>query len=136
MKYISHSNTSCYSYPINLTSQTKSAFGKNYFCQLILLFSLFLLLFMGPVALFDTIYGSHYTISTNFYLYLQYFQQKVFNFSKKRGSQIDLKIAFFFWVAFMDYFILFFLKNLTQNHVALCFGYRKVNDNFAHNSAY
>ena len=29
---------------------------------------------MGPIALFDTIYGSYYTISTNFYLYLQYFQ--------------------------------------------------------------
>ena len=70
MKYISHSNTSCYSYPINLTSQTKIAF------------------------------------------------------------------FFFFWVAFMDYFILFFLKNLAQNHAALCFGYRKVNDNFAHNRAY
>ena len=93
---------------------------------------------MGPVALFDTIYESHYTISTNFYLYLQYFQQKVFNFSKIRRSQIDLKIAFFFLGGFygLFYFILFFLKNLTQNHVALCFGYRKVNDNFAHNSAY
>ena len=30
--------------------------------------------FMGPTILFDTIYGSHCTISTNFYLYLQYFQ--------------------------------------------------------------
>ena len=33
-------------------------------CQLILLFSLFLLLFMGPTALFDTIYGFHCIIST------------------------------------------------------------------------
>ena len=47
-----------------------------------LLFSLFLLLFMGSTELFGTIHGSHCTISTNFYLYLQYFQQKVFNFSK------------------------------------------------------
>ena len=37
---------------------------------------------MGLTALFGTIHGSHYTISANFYLYLQYFQQKVFNFSK------------------------------------------------------
>ena len=50
--------------------------------QLILLFSLFLLLFMDPTALFDTIYGFHCTISTNFYLYLRYFQQKVFSSSK------------------------------------------------------
>ena len=44
--------------------------------------ALFLLLFMDPNAFFDTIYGSHGTISANFYLYLQYFQQKVFSFSK------------------------------------------------------
>ena len=31
------------------------------------------------------IYESHYTISANFYLNLQYFQQKVFNFSKISG---------------------------------------------------
>ena len=33
-------------------------------------FNLFLLLFMGFIALFDTIYGCHYIISTNLYLYL------------------------------------------------------------------
>ena len=38
---------------------------------------------------FDTIYESHYTILTNFYLYLQYFQQKIFSFSKIDGSQTD-----------------------------------------------
>ena len=38
--------------------------------QLILLFNLFLLLFMRLTALFDTIYGSHYTISISFYIYL------------------------------------------------------------------
>ena len=36
----------------------KCMFGKNYFCQFILLFSLFLLLFMDPTALFGTIHGS------------------------------------------------------------------------------
>ena len=58
--------------------------GSRLKSQLILLFNLFLLLFMGPTTLFDTIYESHYTISTNFYLYLQYF-----SFSKINGSQIN-----------------------------------------------
>ena len=42
--------------------------------KIISLISLFLLLFMGPTVLFGTIHKHHYTISTNFYLYLQYFQ--------------------------------------------------------------
>ena len=46
---------------------------------------------MGLTALFDTIHGSHYTISANFYLYLQYFQQKIFNFSKVSGFQTNPK---------------------------------------------
>ena len=29
---------------------------------------------MGSTTLFDTIYEFHYTISINFYFYLQYFQ--------------------------------------------------------------
>ena len=49
----------------------------------------FFLLFMGPITFFGTIYRFHCTISTNFYLYLQYFQQKVFSFSKISGFQID-----------------------------------------------
>ena len=64
-------------------------FGFKLKNLLILLFSLFLLLFMGPIALFGTIHKSHYTISVNFYLYLQYFQQKIFNFNKISESQID-----------------------------------------------
>ena len=46
---------------------------------------------MSPIALVDTIYGSHYTISANFYLYLQYFQQKVFSLSKISEFQTDPK---------------------------------------------
>ena len=46
-----------------------------------------------PTALFGTIYGSHCIISANFYLYLQYFQQKIFNFSKISGSQIDHSVG-------------------------------------------
>ena len=42
--------------------------------QFILLFNLFLLLFMSSVIFFDTIHEPYYTISANFYLYLQYFQ--------------------------------------------------------------
>ena len=63
---------------------TKCVFDKNYFCQFILLFSLFLLLFMGSAALFDIIYGFHCTISTNIYLYLQYFQQQNFQFQQNK----------------------------------------------------
>ena len=53
-----------------VTKSSKRAFDNTYFCQLILLFSLFLQLFMGSIALFSTIHGSHCTISINFYLYL------------------------------------------------------------------
>ena len=38
--------------------------------KIILLFNLFLLLFIGLIALFGIIHGLHCTISTNFYLYL------------------------------------------------------------------
>ena len=62
----------------------KYPFGMDYFCQIILLFSLFLLLFMGPTALFDTIYGSYCTISTKFYLYLQYFHAIIFQFQQNK----------------------------------------------------
>ena len=64
-------------------------FGQLIFCQLFLLFSLFLLLFMDPTAIFCTIYRSYCTISTNIYLYLRYLQQKVFNFNKISGFQTD-----------------------------------------------
>ena len=56
--------------------------------QFILLFSLFFLLFTNSIVLFDIIHKFYCTISTNFYLYLQYFQQKVFNFHKISGLQI------------------------------------------------
>ena len=59
-----------------IQSHSKCPFNKNDFCQLILVFSLFLILFISPTVLFGTIYEFHYTISANFYLYLQYFQQK------------------------------------------------------------
>ena len=63
-------------------SETEFVFGKNYFCQLILLFNLFLLLYIGLIVLFNSTYGSYCTISTNSYLYLSYFQQKNFSFNK------------------------------------------------------
>ena len=52
------------------------------------------LLLLGSIALFDTILKFHYTISTNFYIYLQYFQQKVFYFNKISRSQTDPKCLF------------------------------------------
>ena len=78
-------------------SDNKCPFGKNYFWQLILLFNLFLLLFISPTAIFDTIYGSHCTISINFYFYLQYFQQKIFNFSKISESRTNPKLHHIEW---------------------------------------
>ena len=72
-------------------SWSKCAFDSKLKSQFILLFILFLLLFIGLTALFDTIHKFHYTISANFYIYLQYFQQKVFNFSKINGSQTKPK---------------------------------------------
>ena len=75
--------------PEFLFQSIQCAFGMDYFCQLILLLSLFLLLFMSLTAPFDIIYGSHCTILVNFYFYLQYFQEKIFNFSKISGFQMD-----------------------------------------------
>ena len=68
-------------------SVSSCVFGLRWKIKIILLFSLFLLLFMGSIALFGTIHEPHCIISTNFYLYLQYFQQYVFNFSKINGIQ-------------------------------------------------
>ena len=50
---------------------------------------LIFLLFMDPTSFFGTIRRSYCTISVNFYLYQQYFQQKNFSFSKLSGSQTD-----------------------------------------------
>ena len=50
-------------------------FGYQWKIKIILPFNLFLLLLMGLTTLFDTIYGLRCIILTNFYLYLQYFQQ-------------------------------------------------------------
>ena len=50
-------------------------FGYQWKIEIILLFSLFLLLFMGLIIFFDTIHEFRCTILTNFYIYLQYFQQ-------------------------------------------------------------
>ena len=44
---------------------------------------------MDSTILFGTIHESRYTILANFYFYLQYFQQKVFNFKKISISQLD-----------------------------------------------
>ena len=56
---------------------------------------------MGLTTYFDTIYESHYTISTNIYIYLQYFQQQFFNFNKISDIQTYSKVFFIF--IFYDY---------------------------------
>ena len=62
--------------PELLFQSIQCAFGMDYFCQLILLLSLFLLLFMSPTTLFGIIHGFHCTISTNFYLISSIFRKK------------------------------------------------------------
>ena len=69
----------------------KCSFGQLIFCQLSLLFILFLLLFMSPTTFFDTIQESYCTILANFHIYLQHFQQKIFSFSKISGFQTNPK---------------------------------------------
>ena len=48
----------------------KCAFDLGLKIKIISLFSLFLLLFMSPTTLSDTIHEYYYTISTNLYIYL------------------------------------------------------------------
>ena len=50
---------------------------------------------MGLTIYFDTIYESHYTILTNIYIYLQYFQQQFFNFNKINDIQTYSKVFLF-----------------------------------------
>ena len=51
----------------------------------------FLLTYFTIQLIFCTIHESHYTILTNIYLYLQYFQQNVFSFNKISGFQTNPK---------------------------------------------
>ena len=43
-----------------------------------------MLLFIDLTVLFSIIHNPHYTISVNFYLYIQYFQQKKFQFQQNK----------------------------------------------------
>ena len=79
--------------------------------------------------IFATIHGSHFIISANFYLYLQYFQQNVFNFSKKflvsakwvdpkltlNGDLQLLAITNYFWIV---KFMMGTILTLKSNDVA------------------
>ena len=56
-----------------IQAYTKCAFELRLKIKIISLFSLLMLLFISPIALFSAIYELHYTILTNFYLYLSYF---------------------------------------------------------------
>ena len=57
-----------------IQTHLQCAFGQRLKIKIISLFSLYLLLFMSLTTLFDTIHKHYYTISTNLYLYLHYFQ--------------------------------------------------------------
>ena len=59
-------------------------FGKDYFCQLILLFNLFLLLFIGLTAFFSTIHYSHCTILANFLPLFTVLLAKKFQFQQNK----------------------------------------------------
>ena len=56
----------CSIWPLHPSMQTSSAFSISLKNQLFLLFSLFLLLFMGIIVLFDTIHESYCIISATF----------------------------------------------------------------------
>ena len=58
---------------------------------------------MGLTTLFNIIHRYHCIISTNFYLYLQYFLQKNSSFSKISGFQI-----WFFWSKYYFQYSSFF----------------------------
>ena len=53
-----------------ISNKLKCAFDMDYFCQLILLLSLFLQLFMSLTTLFGIIYRFSYIILTIFYIYV------------------------------------------------------------------
>ena len=68
----------------------KCAFDMDYFCQLISLFSLFLLLFIGLTILFQLIFTFIYSI----------FSKKIFNFNKISGFQMDHKCIYYHTLSF------------------------------------
>ena len=73
---------------ITLSSFIKCLFGMINFANLFYYSVYFYYYSWVSLHFFDTIHRSHYTISANFYIYLQCFQQKVFNFSKINRFQM------------------------------------------------
>ena len=65
---------------------------------------------------FDTIHRSHCIILANFYLHLQYFQQKVFSFNKISRSQINPSYSLFFKLKLFPNSIQKHIWNLTRSH--------------------
>ena len=76
---------------------------------------------------FGTIHGSHCTISTIFYFYLQYFQQKNFSFSKISRSQTDLRVCFMGFASwnFVNFVNLFYFIYILQICVLVCLDRKK-----------
>ena len=70
-------NTCCICYP----NSHKGCVWQKLFLPIYFTIQLIFVIINGSTALFSTIYRFYSTISTNFYLYLLYFQQKVLSFS-------------------------------------------------------
>ena len=86
---------------------------------------------MGPIVIFCIIHWFYCTISANFYLYLQYFQQKNFSFSKISKSQSEPKCVFGknYFCQLILLFILFFYYSWVSLHFLVLF--RKKNFSFS-----
>ena len=69
---------------------TKYSFGKNYFCQIILQFSLFLLLFMGPTALVILFMGPTILFQLTFTFIYSTFSKKNSILTKNADSKQTL----------------------------------------------
>ena len=106
------------------------AFCSSLKNQLILLFSLFLLIFMGPTTLFGTIHASHCIILANFYFYLPYSQQKNFSFNKISGFQTQARLCNLSGTCKCCYLIFFFWQMSCRLVVTLCFYMKKETLNF------
>ena len=98
-----------YSIAFDTSFFSQVAFRQLIFCQLISLFSLFLLLFMGLTTLFGIIHESLCTILVNFYLYLQYFSKKFLISAKYANPKQTLGLSSqpsnFFFQTIMKWFL-------------------------------
>ena len=84
----------------SIQTHAQRTLGSSLKSQFILLFSLLLLLFISLTALFGIIFEFHYTISTNFYFYLQYLRQNNFSLNKISKKIIESQIVLYIYSTF------------------------------------